>query len=1349
MIAFKLRVSDWKSLCGGTIALFALGRLCVLLASLDGNVSPVWPATGLAFWLLITRGYGMWPAVGAAQVLVNLYSGLPLSVTIGMAAGNVAEALLAAFWWRSIRRHRETELGDYRTLVSCVVVALGAPVTAASIGTFSLHAGGIISAERILNSWVTWWVGDALGALFMLPLLLAGPALLSWIRSAGRREVTRSLLLLLMTGAIAGAAFSLPKMNGLIFAFFPVLLLTSRWIDAPMTNVVACLIAAASIIGTAAGHGPFATGDLNNDLLVMQIFLGSVAVMAQILPTFRSQGSMLPSWVLLLGWLLSAAIFTNLRQNQARGDESAFQALTSNAATDIATRLAIYIDALHSGASLILSIPDLRRHEWNTYVETLNIDQRYPGINGLGVIFPVQPEAREAFLTRVRADGVPDFAIHAVPGTSPAGGQDEFVITYIAPTAANSPAIGLDVGSEAAQRMAAEIARDTGEPQMTSRITLVQDGEKRPGFLLFLPVYRQDASLNTVTERRAALQAWVYAPFLTHNFLQGVLGRRSGIIKLWFFEDGPLIADHLLYSSGEVGPKLPKFKRVRSLRLAGQSFALGWNLGPKFRHTSIATSVWTSMSVAFSSLFLAALVRSLQNFRQRADQLTRERTQELREEINRRERSDRTLREVAGFQLAILESASAAIISTTLDGVIRTFNPAAERMLGYGENEIVGLKQLSSFHDPAEVAAQAAEFSVELGCWVQPGFDVLAVRTRHNLSNQHEWTYLRKDGSEVPVELTITAIRDGQGELVGFLGMAVDISERRKSQRLIIAAQQASEAALHEVERQRDAVGQHAIVSVTDIAGRIQYVNAKFCTLSGYREEQLIGNTHRIISSGQHPPAFWQEYWRTIRAGEIWHGELCNRSREGEIYWVASTVVPFFNRAGVLERFMAINTDITTRKVHEAALLASQQAAESASKAKSEFLAMMSHEIRTPMNAVIGFTELLADGELATEQRNYVEIIRSSGQNLIALINDILDFSKIEAGKLAVERIRFDGIDAVKNVIKILALQADAKGLGLKVDYAPDIARMVLADPSRLGQVLINLVGNAIKFTDHGGITVQLAPGETDSSALRISITDTGIGINPEKQAMLFQEFVQADSSITRKFGGSGLGLAICKRLVELMGGKIGVNSTAGKGSTFWFEIPLSPESSVREASPAAPSLPPVKPSESPTPAPTPTVGNQRVLVADDNRLNQLLMRTFLSKLKCEAVIANNGVEALELFQTQSFDVILMDHQMPVMDGCEASKAIRLWEQQQKRTRRIPIIAITANAMEFGEEFYRAAGMDAYLTKPLLLPQLERALATVRQSTQEDAKETIESDNSPDAAATAVRQPEPALELVR
>jgi len=508
------------------------------------------------------------------------------------------------------------------------------------------------------------------------------------------------------------------------------------------------------------------------------------------------------------------------------------------------------------------------------------------------------------------------------------------------------------------------------------------------------------------------------------------------------------------------------------------------------------------------------------------------------------------------------------------------------------------------------------------------------------------------------------------------------------------------QAALTDLANQKFALDQHAIVSITNVNDDIVYANDKFCEISGFSRNELMGRRYELAASDLQPRSVYKDMARVLDSGKVWHGEIRTRSRSGSLHWVNATVVPLRDERGKPTVTIAICTDITEQKQISQELRVAKEEAEAANRSKSDFLANMSHEIRSPMNGVIGMTELALDTDLTTEQREYLDIVKSSAESLLTVINDILDFSKIEAGKLLFEHIPFNLGRVIDDTLKPLALRAQDKGINLVCDIAPEVPLALLGDPGRLRQVLVNLIGNALKFTEQGDVSLRVRHLDSrrangTDGGIHFAITDSGIGIPADKLGAIFDAFSQEDSSTTRKYGGTGLGLTISSRLVEALGGRIWVESEVGRGSTFHFSAQFTVDSAPADVGPV-----PVGQTAS---APARSL---HVLLVEDNVVNQKLAITLLEQWGHRVTLAENGQLALDALATRAFDVVLMDMMMPVMDGLEATRRFRAREQGP----RTPIIAMTANAMRGDRERCLEAGMDGYMSKPIKTVELRKLL---------------------------------------
>ncbi|MGD0127680.1 MAG: PAS domain S-box protein [Terriglobia bacterium] len=617
----------------------------------------------------------------------------------------------------------------------------------------------------------------------------------------------------------------------------------------------------------------------------------------------------------------------------------------------------------------------------------------------------------------------------------------------------------------------------------------------------------------------------------------------------------------------------------------------------------------------------------------------------------------------------LFEDSTDAIYTHDLNYLITSWNRTAEILTGFTRHEVLA-KNITDLLTPAslELATNMTKLKLQ-GC----------------TSTTYEIEFIAKDGRPLPVEVSTRLITE-EGKVVGIQGAARDISERKRAQEALRSSEHR-----YRLLFERNMAG----VFRTTMDGQLVDCNQSFAQLLGYSSpEEVLEHGAQVL----HIDAGGREALisRLKEHKVVTFYELCLRRKDGSRVWVLENS-NLIEGNGAGPEIEGTVIDITDRKRAEEEWRQAKEAAEAASRAKSEFLANVSHEIRTPLNGVVGMTELALETSLTSEQREYLEAVRSSARSLLGVINDILDFSKIEAGKLEFDAVEFRLTDTLAEALKPLAIHAQQKGLELCLDISSDVPAVVRGDPGRLRQIIVNLLANATKFTEHGEIllAVEKESADPENLSLHFSVRDTGIGIPPEKRALIFEPFAQADGSAKRRFNGTGLGLSICARLVEMMGGRIWLESDVGKGSAFHFTVCFGP-SSCR------------------TDGPPPDLHGERILVVDDNLTCLRILGSLLTEWKALPVLCDSGQEALLQLdsangKTFPFAAVLLDARLPEPDGSAVVQRIKIDPKLEKTTIRLASGSRQTPAPAHGQE----SESPMFLTKPVFPEELLAAIRSV------------------------------------
>ncbi len=833
---------------------------------------------------------------------------------------------------------------------------------------------------------------------------------------------------------------------------------------------------------------------------------------------------------------------------------------------------------------------------------------------------------KEKFEQLVRNSGEEHFSIgekNSLGVRVNATGRDWYYpVLHVNPREGNEKALGYDLGSEPLRRKALLKALETKNVTATEAITLVQETGKQKGMLVYYPVFAQSDSL--------LIKGFALAVLRFGSLLESV-GPHSGVqIKLTMIQDDGVstILGKTYINDGLTNESQLSIKR--SLLFCGKNISITAYAGKEFlRLHPQQLGLITGMLGSIITIIFLVIFSLITRRRMELEQKIELRTRDLLENKER-------------FELLAEQSRT---ITWEIDntGLFVFMSDAVNQILGYAPEDLVGDKYFYEMYALTDYSGLIKKFR-DLSKNKEPFENMENVA----ISHLGEEMWLSTNG--------IPKLNEN-GELIGYRGTYLDITDRKIAQ----LAQ----------DELRTALDAHCIVAITDHQGDITYVNDKFCNISKYTREELIGKNHRIICSGYHSKSFFKDLWNTILEGSIWKGEIKNRAKDGTFYWVQTTIVPFLNAQGKPRQFVAIRTDITERKQIEYELEAAKEAAELANQTKSEFLANMSHEIRTPMNAVIGLSGLTLESDLNELQRDSLKKIYYSSKMLLGIINDILDYSKIEAGKLELDIHEFS-LDDILNQIRILFGSAiDEKGLELYFNVPAEIPPLLMGDSLRLGQVFTNLVGNAIKFTEKGWIKLNVICLSKNDKEIkfRFEVNDSGIGMSNDEQKKLFKAFSQADTSTTRKFGGTGLGLVISSNLVNAMNGVLSVKSESDKGSLFHFDISLlisKNKSSIVNRS---------------------ELNNKhlKILVVDDQKIAREVLANILYSWNVEIIEAKSGADAVvSVIDAENmgvpFDVILMDWNMPgELDGVQAiDKINHLRESGELATEQTPVLIVSA-----------------------------------------------------------------------
>ena len=1003
----------------------------------------------------------------------------------------------------------------------------------------------------------------------------------------------------------------------------------------------------------------------------------------------RSFFSQLAAWVVLIlaltasagGWFIS-------RMHAELGARKQFDEEAGRVRTALTERMLIYQDVLHGVVGLYAASRSVERAELRAYLQSVSIEKRYPGIDGVGFIANVPRPKLEEFLKITRADQTPDFALKNVTDST----NDLLIIKYIEPEERHRAVLGWDVSGDPERLAVAQRARDTGAAVMTSTIRMLDPGrEAQRGFLILLPVYRQGAPLGTDAERRGNLEGWVYGRFICDQLMRGILENQFMTLGLEVFDGLQPDPDQRIFAvtpAPEPKPGYhPQFADRVTVKLAGHLWTLQFTTTPAF-DAKIPRDLSTLVGVSggLISLLLFGIAWSLSRTREHALAMAADMTgtlratnQRLQQEVSDRQRAEQASKDSEALYHSLVETLPLHILRKDLQGRLTFANQRFCNDVGKSLKEILGKTDFDLF--PSAVAETRR----------QQDQRVIAAGVTDETVEE-----LRVSGEPNRfVQMIKTPVCDGQGTVIGILGIYWDVTDKHR--------------AAAELEHERFLLR----TLMEHLPDRIYFKDRESRFLRNSRAHlqrfglteaaQAIGKSDFDFFTEEHARQAYEDEQELMRGAIPITKEERETWPDGSVSWALSTKMPLRDEHGRIVGTFGISRDITDRKHAEEAMRQAKEAAEEASRIKSQFLASMSHELRTPLNSVIGFANILLKnkaGNLVPADLNFLDRIQANGKHLLGLINEILDLSKIEARKVELQLAPVALDVLVRETIAQQEGLVRERPVKLLADL-PALVAPIQTDADKLKQVIINLIGNALKFTEHGSVTVRVVTDPADHQPQRIEVIDTGIGIPPEKLGVIFEAFQQADASTARKYGGTGLGLTISQALCQLMGYRITVASAVGVGSTFRVELRPAPE--------AAKASPTSVPSAGPVAAPGPVdLKGKLVLVIDDESDSRTLLTHLLEEFGCQVIAANSGEQGLRMAREFRPHIITVDLLMPNLNGWQVVQSIKA----ELQLRDIPVVVVSVVA---SENRGRILGAVDVLQKPVTREELLAVLHRIPQ----------------------------------